>query len=399
VTTIMKPVSITMLIVVYMVLTIQIPTSVQPAYFVYSEDAGDSGGTKFLGALVNSLIFVGIILMVTFLFVALYYFHCIKLLFLWLVGSTGMLLAVFGGLSLVLLVNAWNAPMDYITFSILLWNFTLGGLAAIFWYSPETFNRGYLIAVSALMAVMFTRFPEWTTWMMLVALAIYDLFAVLCPGGPLKMLVEIAQTRDEPIPALLYNGSLTFMADRGERKGFDGGSYTVSAGTVSDEEVPVSTGRDGSGDHERERPGQISDEFSLGEEVENRPLVVNAAVNDDEDSDDDTETRRLLGTVEEELDMEEDERRERRSIKLGLGDFVFYSVLVGRAAMYDVVTIFTCFLGIVAGLAGTLFLLAVLKKALPALPFSIGLAMFFYFFTRWFVVPLVLTLGTEGVVV
>lgn len=39
-------------------------------------------------------------------------------------------------------------------------------------------------------------------------LHILDLFAVLCPRGPLKVLVDTAQERKEPIPALLYNGIL-----------------------------------------------------------------------------------------------------------------------------------------------------------------------------------------------
>ena len=80
------------------------------------------------------------------------------------------------------------------------------------------------------------------------------------------------------------------------------------------------------------------------------------------------------------------------SIKLGMGDFIFYSLLVGRAAMYDLLTVFASYLAIVAGLCATLLLLAVTRRALPALPISIALGVVFYFLTRILLEPFVVTI-------
>ena len=76
-----------------------------------------------------------------------------------------------------------------------------------------------------------------------------------------------------------------------------------------------------------------------------------------------------------------------RTIKLGLGDFVIYSLLVGRAALFGFATFVTCLLSVLAGLAATLAFLAWLRKALPALPFSVAIGTLFYFVTRLIVWP------------
>jgi len=84
-----------------------------------------------------------------------------------------------------------------------------------------------------------------------------------------------------------------------------------------------------------------------------------------------------------------------RGIKLGLGDFVFYSVLVGRAAMYDLMTVYACYLAIISGLGCTLILLSVCRQALPALPISIALGVLFYFLTRLLMEPFIVGTATN----
>ena len=49
------------------------------------------------------------------------------------------------------------------------------------------YAQGYLIITSVVTAYVFSHIPAWTTWTLLVAMALYDLYAVLTPGGPLKV--------------------------------------------------------------------------------------------------------------------------------------------------------------------------------------------------------------------
>eukprot|EP01126_Amoeba_proteus_P052673 TRINITY_DN6383_c0_g1_i1.p1 TRINITY_DN6383_c0_g1~~TRINITY_DN6383_c0_g1_i1.p1 ORF type:complete len:451 (-),score=87.40 TRINITY_DN6383_c0_g1_i1:51-1334(-) len=353
VTSILVPVCITMVIVITVVksITFRAQDTVSAA-FVYQESSSDSTGTRLGGSLLNALLILGMILATTVLFVCCYKYRCLKFLYGWLLLSTGMMLTTVGGKIFHKIILKLNIPMDYFTFGFMMWNFGVVGIIAIFWHSPLYINQMYLIFISSLLAIFLSQIPEFSTWTILGVVAIYDLFAVLCPGGPLRVLVELAQERNESIPALIYSASIWMMM--------------AGSGSSSDDD----------------------DEMELDSDNQSTLPLMNNNTNPE-----------VTTTPGGENTTTPKVRDKGRGVKLGLGDFVFYSVLVGRAAMFDMLTVYTSFIGIVTGLFFTILLLALWKKALPALPISIFFGILFYFVTKTFLFPYVSSNLLNGVVV
>jgi presenilin 1 len=335
------------------------------------------------------------------------------------------------------------------------------------------------------MSWLLTKMPEWTSWTLLVMLALYDLCAVLTPCGPLRALIKLAQKRQDPIPGLLYEADAparpgaaqaadaqdgdrvrdTFVT--GARRyggGAAGGATEPAASPLAHAAAegaaaaPVvvgnparssaqgsgssampadihasnkssgssSAGGSGPGLHMRESdvsvPGAVAAEgASLNASAGGSagmsayPLAGAASPTQRDDSTGKNSPIHgatttvnavaLLGAegqvpsqplVPAGHEQEEEDDGGGGGIKLGLGDFVFYSVMVSRAALFDMATMAACFVAVITGLASTLFLLGVFKKALPALPVSIFFGVAFYFLTRLVVTPMIVELSLNG---
>lgn len=416
------------------------------AQMMFTDQTVDTG-TRIWQSFANALIMLVFIAIMTTVLILLYKFRCYATIHGWLILSSLMLLFMFTLMYISEFLKVYNVPMDIYTLYIFIWNFGVVGMISIHWKGPLMLQQGYLIMISALMALVFIRcLPDWTIWTVLAIVSIWDLVAVLCPRGPLRILVETAQERNEPIfPALIY--SSTMMWEIGTSALSTAIVTTLPSVTMADSgSKPASRsdkgkrGRNQADRRDRQRPGPSSTSrhnntrtsqgtgspvrinkhpveihyedgaqppevafvqpaSSVRDENWHRPVVRAISTNsnrathhnlDGEDTQANQPTSTELtinfnppGSQNETAQMEEE-----RGVKLGLGDFIFFSILVGKASSYgDWTVTISCYVAILVGLCLTLSLLAVFRKALPALPISIAFGLSSFFLSYMFVVP------------
>jgi len=518
------PVSITMILSAIAVTYIQIEReanekAVSDYYTIYDVSNTANSNVKNFGlSLINGLVIISVIATATFLIVLLYKYRCMKLLLGYMIFSSAALLGMLGGVMFQTFIQKYNVIIDNITFYFLLVNFAVVGTAAIFYGKgiPSFITQMYLVFTSVILAWQLSFFNEWTAWMLLVLLALYDLCAVLTPCGPLKALVNLMQRDDAPeMPGLLYEARLPDGVDRpgrGSRRGDNSNSNNsignananANANVIETNGTPASSerGTNTQSSASRAEPSTPSQANSNSLEQHSALVTSNPSAEPSEqeqvheNSSDDQipgvlpfaiakiyklpiasegcpqfvvdkyrpradppvrseyameelltevnvffpryggkvvmqppetadsprwrrrdgsnlpryivldrqgEMKRVLvlnedGKVFEEVQGEGNEDDGGRSsshsntIKLGLGDFIFYSVLVAKAALNSFTTFAACMLVILAGLGGTLILLSVYHSALPALPISIFLGVIFYFTTKALIEPWIETI-------
>ena len=210
-------------------------------------------------------------------------------------------------------------------------------------------------------------------------------------------LVSIMKERDDPLPGLLYQAdvgnrplptpspprasSITRLPAASSSPSLAQPSVPGIVGMESN--IPGSFHRD-TLDPERGRTSpRVENDSSLHPlEPSNQPSIVETDIRHNLNA----AAGHPLPDHEYEDGYDEDDDH---TIKLGLGDFVFYSILAAKSALVSFTTFVVVFLVIQVGLALTMLLLAMYKQALPALPLSIFLGLFFFFVTDLVLVPFV----------
>ncbi|KAI1716497.1 presenilin domain-containing protein [Ditylenchus destructor] len=407
------PVSLCMAVVILTVYTVGYYRHNDGVYLIYTPftKQTDSKSELFFMSIGNALTMLAVVVVMTLVLIVLYKFRFYKTIHGWLIVSSLMLLSLFTIMYLQELFKNFNVPLDYVTLGFFIWNYACLGMICIHWKGPLLLQQAYLIIMSALMALVFIKYlPDWSVWTVLAVISIWDLVAVLCPKGPLRILVETAQERNEPIfPALIYSSGVLYLyflltdpdtTSSSKIVEQDQNSIVQSQDEINAEQLPAEVGP--SVEPSTSNPGGSSSRSvtaryaplrskaskKRGEETiqSTRELILTANQGSHGNVPSTSSNRRPRSTTgvssSGEADIEE------RGVKLGLGDFIFYSVLVGKASSVgDWNTTLACYVAILVGLAFTLMLLALFRKALPALPISIFAGIVFYFATHELMTP------------
>lgn len=138
--------------------------------------------------MINALVFVAIVALMTFILVLLFKYGYTRFIYGYMAFAGFSIFFMLTGIIAALLIQKLHAHLDYISFFFILYNFATVGVCSLFYLTvPITLKQGYLVVTGVVTAYIFTWIPAWTTWMVLIAMSLYDLAAVLSPVGPLKV--------------------------------------------------------------------------------------------------------------------------------------------------------------------------------------------------------------------
>ncbi|XP_065295938.1 presenilin-1-like [Dermacentor albipictus] len=163
----------------------------------------------FINAFANAFVFLLVIMIANWALVFLYkggHYYVVRA---WLMTGSALLLFLAGYYYAGRVLFFLGVPADHFSCALVTWNVGILGVVALYCDAPCLMQRCYLVYVSILMAIAIEEvFPNWTSWILLVLVSLWDLFTVLCVQGPTRILIETAKERNDSLfPALVFSTS------------------------------------------------------------------------------------------------------------------------------------------------------------------------------------------------
>lgn len=373
-------------------------------------------------AIYIAIFFIVAIIAVTAVLLLCYWYNCTKAIYVWMIIAVGLLLSYYVYLAVGTFPGLFNLSVDWITVAIFLLNLVIVGVMSIFWRAPAIVTQAFMIVISVLTSLVFLSLPDWTVWILLVLLIFYDATVVLCPMGLLNLILKKTEERGDALPALIYSSAAFIWKEHDEEGGEENHEDDVyeleenqefGEFEENDSESNSDSGS-GSGDGakieedvktpinviaEEEESNEL-DEFAIPNQPpkeeqkpkeEEKPENAENAPNSEEKKrgmptnnqrrkNRPVKPKQQANTTKNETSTTKKVKKisKKEGVKLGLGDFIFYGILVTRAARIGWDICMLCILAVILGLSLTLVCLAIFERPLPALPFSLFLGIIFY---------------------
>ncbi|CAF0728412.1 unnamed protein product [Adineta ricciae] len=297
-----------------------------------------------------ALIIIGIIALATCLLVIFVYYDCLKCLYIYLFFTVICVFSLLNISILSMIIAQINSSIDWITIIFYVYNVLTIAILCMFWLAPNLMKQIVTIYQCIIMILYVLKIaPEWIAWALLPLLAVWDILAVLLPFGPLYLLINLFQKRQLQVPSMMVYTTGIWFRNQNMNPFDDDHSISSQNYLSSFNLVFISSNV----------LKYISKHTSLTLTTMNRN--INASP-----------------------DQQPRKKRRVRESMLGLGDFIFYSILLSKTVFTSQCNLFTIiiiYLCLIMGILLTTIILVILHRPLPALPISlfIGLIVFFHY--------------------
>ncbi|CAG9536466.1 unnamed protein product [Cercopithifilaria johnstoni] len=319
-------------------------------YYMLDPKHNHTTGNEIVDGMVNGIGCVLMLAVISFALLAMALYDYKRLVQMWLYMSC--LLIIFGVFTSFIIdlfkaCGFQNAPPILTTIIVVTYG-TVGILVFFTKKTPLYMHQFYVISNCSLVSVFYLRmFPTHTAWFVLVCIIVWDAFAVLAPIGPLRRINEKAHEYSDQVLRFLMFTAEDTNDEPCEEIEATHKCIRRRKTACSKNDIPV------------EIVQKICAKFKITNDrrSDETNFTVYDALNDGS------------------------------SVRLGMGDFVFYSLLVGKAAAtHSAMCVAGSIVGILVGLVITLTIFSS-DETSPALPVSITIALLLHFGIYLFVEP------------